>query len=189
MKNRCVNLLAAGFLFLIVSSCASTSGSTTTGSNNDDKTTKPTTSTESKAEAEDLSKYRPKFKLPPTPATPANAGANPFTPLPGSTPTNHVNERVAVLLDTMAIMNKAVRYAKGYRILAYTGTERKAAMDVRNIIVSRLPDVQVYPQYKQPTWRVKVGDFFNRVEANQALLRIRDITPNAMIVEDQINVK
>jgi len=183
MKKRYTKFLYAAFLFLTISACASTSGTTASTDNN-------TTATKDqpKNEGEDLSKYRPKF-TPPQATASAPAGENPFTPLPGTTPTNHVNERVAVLLDTMAIMNKAVRYAKGYRILAYTGTERKVAMDVRNIIVSRLPDVQVYPQYKQPTWRVKVGDFFNRVEANQALLRIRDITPNAMIVEDQINVK
>lgn len=185
MKTRCVNLLAAVSLFLIVSGCASTAGTTTTGSTKEDKTAKSTDGTE----AVDLSKYRPKFKLPPAPANTANTGANPFTPLPGSTPTNHVNERVSALLDTMATMNRSVRFAKGYRILVYTGYERKEAMDLRNMLVSRLPDEQVYPQYKQPTWRVKVGDYFNRMEANQALLRIINITPKATIIEDQINIK
>lgn len=169
----------------MLSACASTSG-TTASSGNDDKTN--TAKDQPKNEGEDLSKYRPKFTLPKATASVA-AGENPFTPLPGTTPTNHVNERVNALLDTIATLNKAVRFAKGYRILAYTGTERKAAMDIRSAIVSRLPDDRVYPQYKQPTWRVKVGDFLNRLEANQALLRIQDITPSAMIVEDQINVK
>ena len=185
MKKRYTKFLYAAFLFLTISACASTSGTTASTDNN---TTATHTRDQPKNEGENLSKYRPKF-TPPKATASAPAGDNPFTPLPGATPTNHVNEQVAGLLDTMAIMNRAVRFAKGYRILAYTGTERKAAMDIRNTIVSRLPDVQVYPQYKQPTWRVKVGDFFNRLEANQALLRIKDITPNALIVEDQINVK
>ena len=47
----------------------------------------------------------------------------------------------------------------------------------------------VYPQYKQPTWRVKVGDYFSRIEAQQVLLRIKDLAPNAIIVAEQINVK
>ena len=187
MKKSYTKLLLAAFFFLILSACASTSGTTASSSNSDNNKTN-TAKDEAKNEGEDLSKYRPKF-TPPKATAPATTGENPFTPLPGTTPTNHVNERVTALLDTMAIMNKSVRFAKGYRILAYTGTERKAAMDMRNTIVSRLPDEQVYAQYKQPTWRVKVGDFFNRLEANQALLRIKDITPNAMIVEDQINVK
>ena len=140
--------------------------------------------------AEDLSKYRPKFKVPETttPATP-DPGVNPFTPLPGSTPTNHVNERVAALLDTMALINKSVRYAKGFRILAYSGTERKAAMDIRAAIIGRVPEERDYLQYRQPTFRLKIGDYFNRIEAQQVLQRIKDITPNAMIVADQINVK
>ena len=189
MKKRYTKLLWAVFFFLLLSACASTSG-TWASSTGDDKNKAASNNNKDQPEnkGEDLSKYRPKFSLPKTTA-PVATGENPFTPLPGSTPVNHVNERVTALLDTMALMNKAVRFAKGYRILAYTGTERKAAMDLRSAIISRLPDERVYPQYKQPTWRVKVGDYFNRLEANQALLRIKDISPNAMIVEDQINIK
>jgi len=187
MKKSYTKLLPAAFFFLILSACASTSGTTASSGRGNNNKINPAKD-QANNEGEDLSKYRPKF-TPPKATAPAATGENPFTPLPGTTPTNHVNERVGALLDTMAIMNKSVRFAKGYRILAYTGTERKAAMDIRNAIISRLPDEQVYAQYKQPTWRVKVGDFFNRLEANQALLRINDIISSPMIVEEQINVK
>lgn len=135
--------------------------------------------------AEDLSKYRPQFNLP------GAASANNTNTSAAATamPTNHVNAKVAALMDTLASMNKSIRYAQGYRILAYTGMERKTALDLRAEIVARLPDEPVYPQYKQPTWRVKVGDYFSRIEAQQVLLRIKDLAPNAMIVVDQINVK
>jgi hypothetical protein len=135
--------------------------------------------------AEDLSKYRPKFSLPNT----AGSGAGGTTAATTAMPTNHVNARVAALMDTLSSMNKSIRFAQGYRILAYSGTERKAALDLRASIVSRLPDEPVYPQYKQPTWRVKVGDYFSRIEAQQVLLRIKDLAPNAIIVAEQINVK
>ncbi|MGV3587616.1 MAG: sporulation protein [Adhaeribacter sp.] len=169
----------SGFLFILfiflTSACASVvkaPGSSDAG-------------TEGTAKAEDLSKYRPKFNLPAgttNPNTSANAAAT-------AVPTNHVNAKVAALMDTLANMNKSIRYAQGYRILAYTGMERKTALDLRAEIVARLPDEPVYPQYKQPTWRVKVGDYFSRIEAQQVLLRIKDLAPNAMIVVDQINVK
>ncbi|GEO02396.1 hypothetical protein AAE02nite_00600 [Adhaeribacter aerolatus] len=137
------------------------------------------------AKAEDLSKYRPKFNLPNTP----NSGSGTATAAATPMPTNHANAKVAALMDTLISMNKSIRFAQGYRILAYTGTERKTALDLRAEIVSRVPDEPVYPQYKQPTWRVKVGDYFSRIEAQQVLLRIKDLAPNAMIVVDQINVK
>jgi hypothetical protein len=93
------------------------------------------------------------------------------------------------LLDTIAVLNKLVRFAQGYRILAYSGTDRKAAMDLRKAIVNRIPEERDYLQYKQPTYRLKVGDYFSRVEAQQVLLRFKDLVPNAMIIVDQINVK
>jgi hypothetical protein len=151
------------------------------------KTPGSTTDKEDTAgKAEDLSKYRPKFNLPAT----AGAGvAGTTSPAAATVPTNHVNAKVAALMDTLSIMNKSIRFAQGYRILAYSGMERKNALDLRAAIVARLPDEPVYPQYKQPTWRVKVGDYLSRIEAQQVLLRIKDLAPDAMIVVEQINVK
>lgn len=138
------------------------------------------------AKAEDFGAYRPKF-----PAPPAEPAGNPKPvpePIVVVAPTNHVNNRVLALLDTMANVNKAIRYAQGYRILAYTGTERKTAMDMRRAIIERVPEERDYLQYRQPTFRLKVGDYLTRIEAQQVLSRIQDITPNALIVSDQINV-
>jgi hypothetical protein len=159
------------FLFLVLFSCARTPG-TSSGS-------------ETAAKAEDFSAYRPKF-----PALPEPAGSDkPATePTVLVTPTNHVNNRVMALLDTMTNVNKAIKYAQGYRILAYTGTERKTAMDMRRAIIERIPEERDYLQYRQPTFRLKVGDYLTRIEAQQVLSRIRDISPNALIVTDQINI-
>ncbi|KAA5549427.1 SPOR domain-containing protein [Adhaeribacter rhizoryzae] len=173
-KNFFSSVLVLLFLFFM-SACAT--AVRTTGSTD--------ARIEGTAKAEDLSKYRPKFDLP-AGATGTNTGS---TAAATAIPTNHVNTKVAALMDTLANMNKSIRFAQGYRILAYTGMERKTALDLRAEIVARLPDEPVYPQYKQPTWRVKVGDYFSRIEAQQVLLRIKDLAPNAMIVVDQINVK
>jgi hypothetical protein len=176
MENKYFNL----FLILIftawIAGCASAARTTGSSAN---------TGTEAE-KAEDLSKYRPKFNVPSsTGSTAASGGTN----TSAATPTRHVNAKVATLLDTAAIMNKSIRYAAGYRILAYSGVERKAAMDIRNAIVKRIPEERDYFQFNQPTFRLKIGDYFSRIEAQQVLLRIKDIAPNAMIVVDQINVK
>jgi hypothetical protein len=60
---------------------------------------------------------------------------------------------------------------------------------MRDAIVKRVPEERDYPIYTQPNYRLKIGDYLTRVEAQQVLLRIKDITPNAMIIADQINVK
>jgi hypothetical protein len=168
------------FLVLVVSACASTG---TSSAGRDDSKKKTAAGSEDQPKTEDLSKYRPKFAL----AAPAGNTTAPLAA--GIVPTNHVNDRVAALMDTLAQRNKSIRYARGYRILAYSGTERKAWLDMRQAIVKRMPEERDYPVYTQPNYRLKIGDYFTRVEAQQVLLRIKDISPNAMIITDQINVK
>jgi hypothetical protein len=182
MKKRHYSLLYFVFLVLIVSACASIA---TTSPGADDSKKKTAAGAPDQPKTEDLSKYRPKFALADAAATnPAGKGL-----AAGIVPTNHVNDRVAALMDTLAYHNKSIRYARGYRILAYSGTERKAWLDMRQAIVKRVPEERDYPIYTQPNYRLKIGDYFTRVEAQQVLLRIKDITPKAMIIADQINVK
>jgi hypothetical protein len=177
MKKRYYSLLHFIFLVLIISACASI------GIPADDSKKKTAAGAGEQPKAEDLSNYRPKFTLAdPTTATGKELAA-------GILPTNHVNDRVAALMDTLAQRNKSVRYARGYRILAYSGTQRKAWLDIRDAIVKRVPEERDYPIYTQPNYRLKIGDYFTRVEAQQVLQRIKDIIPNAMIITDQINVK
>lgn len=163
-------VIASTLLF----SCAGTTGA----SSNSSKATGET------GKAEDLSAFRPKFPPPPEEAG-TTTPAEPVVPV---VPANHVNSRVLALLDTVANANKGIKYAQGFRILAYTGTERKAALDIRKAIIDRIPEERDYLQYRQPTFRLKVGDYLSRVDAQQVLSRIKDITPNALIISDQINV-
>ncbi|MEJ8800952.1 sporulation protein [Pontibacter sp. H249] len=167
MNNRVILNLILSVLILFSTACASSSGKSTTDTGRFPGKEKV---------AEDLSQYRPKYE---TPEATATARVE---------PTNHVNDKVAVLMDTVASVNKNIKYAQGYRILAYNGSQRQDVMSLRKAIISRVPDVKDYLTYQQPNFRLKVGDFFNRVEAQQVLNRISDLVPNAQIVQDQINI-
>lgn len=176
MKRKYYRLLPFFFLVLILSACAggrAASSGKKSGGGNDQPV------------AEDLSMYRPKFTL-----AEAGTGKAPEKPaMAGIKPENHVNAKVTALMDMLTNRNRAYRYTSGYRILAYSGTQRKAWLDMRDAIVKRVPEERDYPVYTQPTYRLKIGDYFTRIEAQQVLLRIKDISPNAMIIADQINVK
>lgn len=127
---------------------------------------------------EDLSAYRPKY---PAAETGSSAAVR-------AEPTNHVNNRVAVLMDTVASVNRAIKYAQGYRILAYNGSERETVMNLRKTIIARVPEEKDYLTYQQPNFRLKVGDYFSRMEAQLVLNQLRDLIPNAQIVQEQINI-
>ena len=167
--NRIINLLLS-LVIVISTGCASSSAKSTT-----DKTVK--VGGKDKV-VEDLSVYRPKYNTTEEATTTARIE-----------PTNHVNRKVAVLMDTVASVNKNIKYAQGYRILAYNGSDRQDVMNLRKSILRRVPEVKDYLTYNQPNFRLKVGDFFSRLEAQQVLNQISDLIPNAQIVQDQINIK
>ena len=77
---------------------------------------------------------------------------------------------------------------QGYRILVYTGVSSEEAQRNKQSVYSYNSDLNVYTQYKQPSFRVKVGDLTNRVEAHYILNDLKQSFPNAMIVPDQINL-
>ncbi|OKL39079.1 sporulation protein [Pontibacter flavimaris] len=158
-------------LLVAVSSCAPSKGGGRVGSEAKVGTGK------SERVMEDLSQFRPTYEV-------TETGA-----MARIEPTKHNNDQVAVLMDTVASVNKNIKYAQGYRILAYNGSQRQMVMDLRKAIISRVPDVQDYLTYQQPNFRLVVGDFFSRVEAQQVLNQISDLIPNAQIVPDKINLR
>ncbi|WP_266204036.1 sporulation protein [Pontibacter kalidii] len=166
-------ILSFSLVLLLVagSSCAPSKGGGRVGSEAKVGTGK------SERVMEDLSQYRPRYEV-------AEPG-----PVARIEPTKHNNDQVAVLMDTVASVNKNIKYAQGYRILAYNGSQRQTVMDLRKAIISRVPDVQDYLTYQQPNFRLVVGDFFSRVEAQQVLNQISDLIPNAQIVPDKINLR
>jgi hypothetical protein len=93
-----------------------------------------------------------------------------------------------VRIDSLAEINKAYSTIQGYRILVYTGPSSDDAQRNRQSVYNYNSDLNVYTQYKQPSFRVKVGDFTNRVEAHYILNDLKESFPNAMIVPDQINL-
>jgi hypothetical protein len=165
--NRALSFLVV-FVILLSSACSPSAGAR--------KGTAGDTGAKAKV-VEDLSVYRPKYPV-------DEAGAM----VARVEPTAHVNEKVAVLLDTVASVNKGIKYAQGYRILAYNGSERQTVMNLRKSIIARVPEQKDYLTYQQPNFRLKIGDYFSRIEAQQVLNQISDLIPNAQIVPEQINI-
>ena len=166
--NKVSNLLFA-LLFMLLAACGASSRTSTSDAGRATGKTKV---------SEDLSVYRPTYPE-------ADAAGTPAAPV---TPTNHANARVAALMDTVASVNRNVKYAQGFRILAYNGSERQTVMDLRKAIIARVPEEKDYLTYQQPNFRLKIGDYFSRIEAQQVLNQIRDLLPNAQIVSDEINI-
>jgi len=130
---------------------------------------------------EDLSRYRPVFPaLPaPTAAAPATKATTSITKPAAPAPTQQVNAALEQRLRDQAYVNQNIRYVNGFRIRAYLGMEREQVMRIRRELISRYPDETDYITFKQPTYRLYIGDFTTRLDAVRALSKVRAFAPRA----------
>ncbi len=142
---------------------------------------------------EDLSSVRPHYEYvePTVGKKPVNPNAtSPKTP-PKADPDKplYVNKRLETVLDTMAKQNKSIRYINGFRIQIDVGNVRQEADAAKSYIYQAFPDLNPYVSYSQPTYRVKIGDFMYRSDAEQYLEMIREQYSSAVILPDRVEIK
>lgn len=142
---------------------------------------------------EDLSSVRPRYEyVEPAvvtraePAAPAGTGN---APKPSADKPLYVNKKLESALDTLAKQNKSIRYINGFRIQIYVGNVRQEADGAKSYIYQAFPDLNPYVSYTQPTYRVKVGDFMYRSDAEQYLDLIREQYASAVILADRVDIK
>lgn len=142
---------------------------------------------------EDLSAVRPRYEYvePAIVTRPETAAPAKNTNAPKATADKplYVNRKLESALDTLARQNKAIRYINGFRIQIYVGNVRQEADNAKSYVYQAFPDLNPYVSYTQPTYRVKVGDFMYRSDAEQYLDLIREQYASAVILADRVDIK
>jgi hypothetical protein len=141
--------------------------------------------------AEDLTKYRPTFA--PATAAPVPTAtaavprpAAPAAPKTAPAPAAHVTPQVEQRLRDQAFTNQNVKYTSGYRIRAYLGLEREQVMTIRRQVIGRYPEETDYITFKQPVYRLYIGDYTTKLEAARGLARVRQFVPKAELEPMQV---
>ena len=152
-----------------------------------------TTPKVSKAEYnEDLSHVRPRYKYVEPVLTNSKAALNNSNISADKNQVNNamsVNKKLDAVLDTLAKQNKAIRYISGYRVQVYVGNVRAEADNAKSYIYQVFPNLNAYVSYSQPTYRVKVGDFIYRNDAEHYLDQIKDHYASAVIVAERVDIR
>ncbi len=127
--------------------------------------------------ADDLARYHlPLPAAPPPAAAPAPVAA-PAARAAAPPPTAHANAAADQRLRDQAYTNQTVRYTQGYRLLVYLGLEREAAMSVRRTVIGRYPSETDYLVFKAPMYRLYIGDYTSKLEAERGRARLRGLVP------------
>ena len=146
---------------------------------------------------EDLASVRPVYKVVPVkpvtttrPSVPAATPRKPDSRKPAApTEAMHINRRLDLILDTLATQNRSVRYAPGFRIQVYVGTQRQQVDDARAIMTQNFPALNPYLSYTQPTYKLKVGDFMRRIDAERYFASIKQLIPSAQLQSDKVDIR
>jgi hypothetical protein len=101
----------------------------------------------------------------------------------------YVNKRLEAVLDTMAEQNRAIRYISGFRIQLYVGNTRQEADNAKSYVYQLFPELNPYVSYSQPSYRVKVGDFMYRADAEAYLDQMRQQYSSAVILPERVEIK
>lgn len=99
------------------------------------------------------------------------------------------DDRIESLISKQRQLYKLDSSFSGYRIHIFMeiGNEAlKHAEDVKKQFERAFPDIPIYLTYAEPYFRLRAGDFRNRVEAEKCLRRIKPKFKEAFVTADMI---
>ncbi|SHG98156.1 Sporulation related domain-containing protein [Chryseolinea serpens] len=140
---------------------------------------------------EDLSIYRPKpDQVPTTTTTGTTTTQTPDTRKPTAyvEPKYAVNKKVDVVLDSIDRYNLQGNAVDGFTIQIYSGLKREEALNAKKTLTSALPDLDADVQYAQPNFRVKVGKYISRLDAQKDFTEVKKRFPTAIIIPDKVAI-
>ena len=99
-----------------------------------------------------------------------------------------VTHSLESLLAESAERNKEIKSLPGFTIQVYLGTSREAANKAQRQVYMALPEARPGIKFVQPNYRVFVGQFMERMEAQKTYSSLKKEFPNALIIPDRIQI-
>ena len=100
------------------------------------------------------------------------------------------NESITRLLQEHRQVNQRQRGIDGFRVQIYTDSGNRSKLRTDRIKAefdSRYPDIKSYISYDEPYYKLRVGDFRTRLDAQRFLNELSSTYLFSIIVVDKIN--
>jgi len=108
---------------------------------------------------------------------------------------SQINSLIGTPLPDASISNESFIKIRGFRIQVFSGNQRQSKDEAEHKareIKEFFSEVSTYVSYKAPIWRLRVGDFQTKEEANAFIRELKKKLPSlgreANIVSDEIKV-
>ena len=96
----------------------------------------------------------------------------------------HIDEMVAQKKD----YNKTVETLQGYKIQIYYGSEKKC-YEVKDEFSSLFRDIATSIIFSTPQWKLQIGNYRIRLEADHAMVNIKKEYPAAIVLASEIEIE
>lgn len=136
---------------------------------------------------EDLSALRPDYELPTEDSDNTVVIKNENITYPE--PSNDITAPLTITLDSIDRLRDNINFVDGYTIQVYSGTSSADAKLTRGKLKSIDADFRASLKYEEPNFKVKVGQFYTRLEAQDMYSRIREHFPKSIIIPERIYLK
>ena len=103
--------------------------------------------------------------------------------------------RLDKLVDKQIELNKEalrtrVSVEQGFRILVISTNKRDTAIEAKSKLVKNFPDQKSYMIYQSPNFRVLIGNYRTRKEAEETKKQLKELFPNSlMVIPSQVEIK
>jgi len=166
-----VNIIAIAIVSCLVNSCASINPGNTSAKKN--------------SYSEDLSAFRPEAPVsgPPTVDTTSATFITDTTAL-------DVSERLNTVLDTAASYARStIKYIDGFTIQVYGGDNRTVARNYKSDLLRNFPETKPKMVFEQPNYKVRVGSYYSRLEAQHFFIEVKEVFPKAILIPTRLSIK
>lgn len=101
------------------------------------------------------------------------------------------DQRLEGLLEKEIRIDEANGTINGYRIQIFYGSgagSKTKAKEIQSEFISSFPEVPAYLLFQSPNFKIRVGDFRTKLEAQKFLVDCKENFGNAFIVKDDIKM-
>lgn len=143
--------------------------------------------------SEDLAVFRPKYEKTETLEKPQIVNSSAII----VDEKKEINENTIIsdtqtvndILNQIAILNSQITEGQGYRIQIFSGNNKQEFENSKSYLFRFHSDLELYESYSQPTYKIKVGDFLNRKDAEKHYNSLNAKFKTIRIISDKINIK
>lgn len=102
--------------------------------------------------------------------------------------TYHQDQEITTLINKHIICSENSKTIPGFRVQIHFGSVREKSSEIRTKFLKLFPEMNAYEIYQQPNFKIRVGDFRTRLEAQGFQKQLSSEFPSSFVVVDQIQL-